>query len=49
MTTQKLHNGAWEISELVNGYLVTRTFYGYTKKESIRLFKDELKGERKVQ
>lgn len=34
-------NGSWEVSDIIDGYLVTRSYYGYTKQEVIRLFKDE--------
>lgn len=40
MTVTKLnHSGAWQISALVNNYLVTRTYYGYTKREAMAQFK----------
>jgi hypothetical protein len=40
MTAIKLnHNGAWQISALIDNYLVTRTYYGYTKREAIAQFK----------
>jgi len=39
MTIRLLHNGAWRISNIIRGYLVTKTYYGYTKWEAIRLFK----------
>ena len=43
MTVTKLnHSGAWQISALVNNYLVTRTYYGYTKREAMRLFKSDV-------
>ena len=32
-------NGGWCISDIINGYLVTRRYFGYTKRESMRLFK----------
>lgn len=43
MTATKLHNGAWQISDIIGGHLVTRTYYGYTKREALRLFKSETK------
>lgn len=39
MSTLKLHNGAWQVSAIIGGYLVTRTYYGYTKREALRQFK----------
>lgn len=44
MTIERLHNGAWQISDIVNGYLVTRTYYFYTKRDAMRAFKREMKG-----
>ena len=39
--------GAWRISGIVGegagGYTLTRTYYFYTKREAIRLFKEEIK------
>jgi hypothetical protein len=34
--------GSWQISTMHNGYLRTKTYYGYTKRESIECFIDEL-------
>ena len=39
MTTTRLHSGAWQVSAIVRGYLVTRTYYGYTKRDAVRLFR----------
>ena len=39
MTVTKLHNGAWQVSDIVKGYLKTMTFYAYTKREAIANFK----------
>jgi hypothetical protein len=41
MTIDKNAEGAWRISDIVAGYLVTRRYYGYTKREAIKLFKEE--------
>ena len=38
----KNREGAWRISGLVGGYLLTRCYYFYTKREAIRLFKEEI-------
>jgi hypothetical protein len=38
-------SGAWVLSTIASGYYVTRTFYGYTKKEALEIFKNELKKE----
>ena len=41
--------GAWRLSafvgEGIDEYLLTKTYYFYTKREAIRLFKEELKRE----
>jgi hypothetical protein len=39
--------GQWIISEIVNGYLITKTFFGYTKKMAVKLFKQEIKNKMK--
>ena len=43
MTAARLHNGAVEVSDVINGYLVRRTYYGYTIREAMRLFRKEFK------
>jgi len=40
--TRIAHTGAYQVSTILDGYLVTRTYYGYSKQESINLFKVEL-------
>jgi hypothetical protein len=40
MTIERTFQGAWRISGMVDGYLVTRQFFGYTKKEAIAAFKE---------
>jgi hypothetical protein len=40
MTIEKNREGAWVIYALGrDGYLVTRSYYGYTKRESVRRFR----------
>lgn len=34
------HSGAIVISDTIGGYLVTRSYYGYTRRDAIRLFKE---------
>ena len=34
-------NGAWIISDIINGYSVTRKYIFYTKKQAISAFKQE--------
>lgn len=41
MSTVKNPNGSWTVSEIVDGYLVTRTYYGYTRRESLAQFRRE--------
>lgn len=33
--------GCWVVSAIVDGYLKTRRYYGYTKREAITAFKQE--------
>lgn len=47
MTIEKLFpSGAWCISGVIEGesdhYFLTRTYYGYTKKEAIKLWKKQI-------
>jgi len=37
-------SGALQLSDIIGGYLVTRTYYGYSKRKSIALFRAETKG-----
>lgn len=37
--TKSTISGAWEVSDIVNGQYVRRTFYGYTKRDSMRAFR----------
>lgn len=39
--TKQAHSGAYVVSDLVDGYLVTRTYYGFTKREAVRMFREE--------
>jgi len=34
-------SGAWCVSGLVSGHLVTKVYYGYSRKESLAKFKRE--------
>jgi len=35
--------GAWRVSAVVKGYLISRVYYGYSRRESLAIFKrDEL-------
>jgi len=41
MSVSRNYSGAWVISAVISGYLVTRQYYFYTKREAIRQFKAE--------
>jgi hypothetical protein len=41
MTIERTHQGAWRISDIVGDHLITRVYYGYTKSEAKRMFKQE--------
>jgi len=47
MTIDRNSEGAWRISAIVGEgageYLLTRTYYFHTKREAIRLFKQEIR------
>ncbi len=36
--------GAYEIYALMQGHLLSRTYYGYTRREAVALFREEMKG-----
>lgn len=46
-TIDRNREGAWRISgwvgEGIDEYLLTKTYYFYTKREAIRLFKEQIK------
>ena len=46
MTIERNPEGAWIISDIVAGYFITRRYYGYTKREDIGLFANEMRGKR---
>jgi hypothetical protein len=42
MTVERMHpSGAYRIDDVIGGYLVTKWYYGYTKREAIKLFKEQ--------
>lgn len=43
MIIEKTFQGAWKVSDIIGGYLVTRQYFDYTKKEAIAKFKGEFK------
>ena len=44
MIIDKNNEGAWRISETINGYLKTQVYYFYTKKDAIKLFRKYRRG-----
>lgn len=40
---ERNNQGAWVVSDTIGGYWVTRQYYYYTKREALRLFKQEFK------
>ena len=46
---EKAHpSGAWVVSALWRGYRQARTYYGYTKREAIRLYVEEMNAQPEV-
>ena len=43
MTIQKNSEGAWVISAIAGGYLVTQVYHFYTKREAVSRFKAHIK------
>lgn len=43
MSIDRNAEGAWRVSDIIGGYLVVKTYYGYTKREAIKRFKQENK------
>lgn len=41
---EKNYQGAWVLTALINNRYVSRTYFGYTKKESTQLFREYVKG-----
>jgi hypothetical protein len=41
MTATRNQYGAWVISTFVGNYLVSRQYYGYTKREALACFREE--------
>lgn len=38
---QVAHNGAFIVSDIIGGYFVARTYYGYTRREALTAFRRE--------
>ena len=46
MTAEKIApSGAWRVSAMRGGHLVSRVYYGFTKREALAEFRHEMKGE----
>ena len=43
MIIDRNREGAWRITDIVNGYWETRLYYFYTKREAMQKFKREMK------
>jgi hypothetical protein len=39
MTIEKTIQGAWRITDIIGGQLVSRVYFGYGKREAMRQFK----------
>lgn len=39
MTIERTCQGAYKISAMIDGYLVTKQYMGYTKREALQAFK----------
>jgi len=45
MTAERLFpSGAWRVSAMRDGHLVTRVYYGFTKREALAEFRHEMEG-----
>lgn len=43
MSIERTREGGWVVSDIIGGYLVTRQYYGYTKREALQLFRQYAK------
>jgi hypothetical protein len=43
MIIERNYQGAWVISDIIGGYRVARSYYGYTKREAVALFRADSK------
>ena len=44
VSVEKTMQGAWRVSAIVGGFLVSTQYMGYTKKEAVAMFKQQNKG-----
>jgi hypothetical protein len=42
MIVERNYEGAWVVSDIVNGFRVSRRYYGYTMREALAMFKGEV-------
>ena len=42
MTIEKNYEGAWVVSDIVDGYRVARRYYGFTKRQALADFRREV-------
>jgi hypothetical protein len=47
MSIRKTYQGAIEISDIIDGRLFSRQYFGHTKRQAINLFKAEIKHTKK--
>jgi hypothetical protein len=47
MTTEKDQAGCWICADVVNGYRISRRYYSYTMREAVRMFKEEMRKDKK--
>jgi hypothetical protein len=43
MIIERNYQGAWVISDIIGGYRVARSYYGYTKAQAVALFRADIK------
>lgn len=42
MTVERMFpSGGWLITDIIGGYCISRRYFGYTKREAIKLFRNE--------
>ncbi len=42
LTVDRTSEGAWRVSAIVGGYLITRRYIGYTRREAVAMFRREM-------
>jgi hypothetical protein len=42
LTIDRNSEGAWRVSAIVDGYLVTRRYYDYSRRQAVELFLEEV-------